>query len=78
MNERFATVKAIARTIITSADISADIIEDGGKAILNLTSALRHLTGAADSICDGIEQEQRLRTRVKIREIEQEYADLLA
>ena len=78
MNERMATLKAVARTIITSCDISADIIEDGGKAILNLTSGLRHLTGAFDSICDGIEQEQRLRTRVKIKEIEAEYAELLA
>ena len=78
MNERMATFKAVARAIITTANISSEIIEDGGKAVLNLTSALRHLTGAADSICDGIEQEQRLRTRVKIREIEQEYADLLA
>lgn len=78
MNERMATLKAVTRTIITSCDISADIIEDGGKAILNLTSALRHLTGAADALCDGIEQEQRLRTRVKIREIEAEYAELLS
>lgn len=78
MQQRMATLKSVAKAIITSCDITSEVIEDGGKAILNLTSALRHLTGAADSICDGIEQEQRLRTRVKIREIEAEYAELLA
>ena len=78
MNERMATLKSVAKAIITTCDITSEVIEDAGKGVLNLTSGLRHLTGAFDSICDGIEQEQRLRTRVKIREIEAEYAELLA
>ena len=78
MNERLGTVKAIARTIITTADISAELVEDAGKATLNLTSGLRHLTGAFKHLCSGVELEQELRTKVRIKELEVEYADLLA
>ena len=78
MNERLGTVKAIARTIITTCDISAELVEDAGQATLNLTGGLRHLTGAFKHLCSGVELEQELRTRVRIKELEQEYADLLA
>ena len=78
MNERFTTIKAISKAIITSADVSAEIIEDAGKGVLNLTSGLRHLTGAFKLICSGVEMEQELRTKVRIAELEREFADLLA
>ena len=78
MNERFTTMKAVTRTIITSADVSAEIIEDAGKGILNLTSGIRHLTGAFKHLCSGVELEQELRTRVRVKELEREFADLLA
>ena len=78
MQERFTTIKAISKAIITSADVSAEIIEDAGKGVLNLTSGLRHLTGAFKLICSGVEMEQELRTKVRIAELEREFADLLA
>ena len=78
MNERFTTIKAIARTIITTCDISAELVEDAGQATLNLTCGLRHLTGAFKHLCSGVELEQELRTKVRIRELEAEFADLLA
>ena len=78
MNERFTTMKAVAKAIITSADITAELVEDAGKATLNLTSGIRHLTGAFKHLCSGVELEQELRTRVRIKELEAEYADLLA
>ena len=78
MNERLGTIKAIARTIITTADITAELVDDAGKATLNLTSGLRHLTGAFKHLCSGVELEQQLRTKVRIKELEVEYADLLA
>ena len=78
MQERFTTMKAVAKAVITSADITAELIEDAGKATLNLTSGLRHLTGAFKLICSGVEMEQELRTKVRIAELEREFADLLA
>ena len=53
-------------------------VEDAGQATLNLTGGLRHLTGAFKHLCSGVELEQELRTRVRIKELEQEFADLLA
>ena len=78
MNERFTTMKSITKAIITSADVSAEIIEDAGKGVLNLTSGIRHLTAAFKHLCSGVELEQELRTKVRIRELEVEFADLLA
>lgn len=78
MNERFTTMKAVTKAVITTCDISAEVIEDAGKGVLNLTGGIRHLTGAFKHLCSGIELEQELRTRVRIKELEQEYADLLA
>ena len=78
MNERFTTIKAIARTIITTADISAELVEDAGQAALNLTGGIRHLTAAFKHLCSGVELEQELLTKVRIKELEQEFADLLA
>ena len=78
MNERLGTVKAIARTIITTCDISAELVEDAGQATLNLTGGLRHLTGAFKALCSGVELEQQLRTKVRVAELEKEFADLLA
>ena len=78
MNPRFTTIKAITRTIITSADISAEVIEDAGKGVLNLTGGLRHLTGAFKHLCSGVELEQELRTKVRIAEIEEEFSEFLA
>ena len=78
MQERLGTVKAIARAVITSADITAELVEDAGKATLNLTGGVRHLTAAFKHLCSGIELEQELRTRVRVAELEREFADLLA
>ena len=78
MNERLGTIKAVAKAVITTADTSAAIIEDAGKGILNLTGGVRHLTGAFKHLCSGVELEQELRTRVRIKELEREFADLLA
>lgn len=78
MNERLGTIKSLAKAVITTADISSDIIEDAGQATLNLTGGLRHLTGAFKALCSGVEMEQQLRTKVRIRELEVEFADLLA
>ena len=77
MKERLGTVKAIARTIITTCDISAELVEDTGQATLNLTGGIRHLTAAFKHLCSGVELEQELRTKVKIRELEVEFAELL-
>ena len=78
MNERLGTIKAVAKAIITSADITAELVEDAGKATLNLTGGVRHLTAAFKHLCSGVELEQELRTRVRIKELEAEFADLLA
>lgn len=78
MNKRLGTVKAVAKAIITSADITAELVEDAGKATLNLTSGIRHLTAAFKHLCSGVELEQELLTKVRIRELEAEFADLLA
>ena len=78
MNERLGTIKAVTKAVITTCDISAEIIEDTGKGILNLTGGLRHLTSAFKHLCSGVELEQELRTKVRIRELEVEFADLLA
>lgn len=78
MNERLGTVKAVAKAIITSADITAELVEDAGKATLNLTGGIRHLTAAFKHLCSGVELEQELLTKVRIKELEAEFADLLA
>ena len=78
MNERLGTIKAVTKAVITTCDITSEVIEDAGKATLNLTGGLRHLTGAFKHLCSGVELEQELRTRVRIKELEAEYADLLA
>lgn len=78
MQERLGTVKSVAKAIITSADISAEIIEDTGKGFLNLTGGIRHLTAAFKHLCSGVELEQELRTKIRIAEIEKEYAEFLA
>ena len=78
MQPRFTTIKAVAKTVITTCDISSEIVEDAGQATLNLTGGLRHLTGAFKHLCSGVEMEQHLRTRVRIAEIEQEFAEFLA
>ena len=78
MNERLGTVKSIAKTIITTCDITSELVEDAGQATLNLTSGIRHLTAAFKHLCSGVELEQELRTRVRIKELEAEFADLLA
>ena len=78
MNERMATLKSVAKAIITTCDISAELVEDAGQATLNLTGGLRHLTGAFKALCSGVELEQQLRTKVRVAELERELADLLA
>ena len=78
MNERFTTVKAVAKAVITTCDITSEVIEDAGKATLNLTGGVRHLTAAFKHLCSGVELEQELRTKVRIRELEVEFADLIA
>ena len=78
MNERLGTIKAVAKAIITSADITAELVEDAGKATLNLTGGIRHLTAAFKHLCSGVELEQELLTKVRIKELEAEFADLLA
>ena len=78
MNERFTTMKAVTKAVITTCDITSEVIEDAGKATLNLTGGLRHLTGAFKALCSGVELEQQLRTKVRVAELEKEFADLLA
>ena len=78
MNERLGTIKAVTKAVITTCDISAEIIEDTGKGILNLTGGIRHLTSAFKHLCSGVELEQELLTKIRIAEIEKEYAEFLA
>lgn len=78
MNERLGTIKALAKAVITTADITSELVEDAGQATLNLTGGLRHLTGAFKALCSGVELEQQLRTKVRVAELEREFADLLA
>lgn len=43
------TVKSVAQTIITSANVTSEVIEDAGGVITNVTGGLRGFTGVFKS-----------------------------
>ena len=67
------TIKSLAQTIITTADVTSDIIEDAGGAVTNLTSGLRHFSGVFTSWGRQAEKEQLLKEDFEVKTMLRDY-----